>query len=163
MRSTASWVFAFIFPHYFPVTFWNLESIAVTCGMRAEVFSFPSGDFVYHSLFDQERERLDMEAKFPWLAWSDHPLNRSFDPLQFAQVEEYGIVWRGAKATYPPLVPQEHVDATRFCFQRQALFEGYVLEKQWPLLGRRALDFSILQNQKCKIPIAYLYAKESVR
>ena len=118
--------------------------------MRAEVFCFPCGDFVYHSLFDQERERLDMETKFPWLAWSDHPLNRSFDPLQFAQVEEYGIVWRGAKATYPPLVPQEHVDATRFCLQRQALFEGYVLEKQWPLMGRRALDFSIIQNQRSK-------------
>jgi len=74
-------------------------------------------------------------------------LTRSFDPLQFAQVEEYGIVWRGLKATYPPLVPQEHIDAARFCTQRQSVFEGHVLGNQWPLIGRQALDFAIHQNK----------------
>ena len=104
---------------------------------------------MYNCLFDQERERLDLEAKIPWLAWNDHPLQRSFDPLQFAQVEEYGIVWRGLKATYPPLVPQEHVDAAKYCLLRQSVFEGRILDSQWPLMGRRALDFAISQHKAC--------------
>lgn len=102
---------------------------------------------MFHKLFDQERERLDLETKIPWLAWSDHPLQRSFDPLQFVQVEEYGILWRGLMATYPPLVPQEHVDAARLCVLRQAVFEGRVLESDWLVMGRRALDFAINQNR----------------
>jgi len=121
------------------------KCLAVTCGQRAELFCFPCGDFVYHSLFDQERERLDTEARFRWLAWSDHPVQRSFDPLQFAHIEEYGIVWRGVKATYPPLVPQEHILAARYCSQRKALFEGKILENEWPLMGRQALDFCVRQ------------------
>ena len=120
---------------------------AVTCGLRADVFCFCCGDFVYHRLFDQERKRLDLEVKIPWLAWKDHPLQRSFDPLQFAQVEEYGIVWRGLMATYPALVPQEHVDAAQLCMLRKAVFEGHVNESNWFLMGRRALDFAIHEHK----------------
>lgn len=87
----------------------------MTCGARAEIFCFSCGDFVYNKVFDQERERLDMEERIPWLAWNDHALRRSFDPLEFVRVEKYGVVWRGLVATYPPLVPQEHVDAARYC------------------------------------------------
>ena len=107
------------------------------------MFCFSCGDFVYHKAFDQERERLDLAARIPWLAWNDHALQRSFDPFNFVHVEDYGIVWRGLVATYPPLLPQEHVDAARYCLQRQALFEGHLLHTKWPLLGRRTLDFAI--------------------
>jgi hypothetical protein len=51
-------------------------------------------------------------------------------------------------ATYPPLVPQEHIDAARYCLQRQALFEGHLLRTKWPLLGRPALDFIIHQGKQ---------------
>ena len=49
-------------------------------------------------------------------------------------------------ATYPPLVPQEHVDAAKLCMLRQALFEGRVMQRDWFIMGRRALDFAIHQN-----------------
>jgi hypothetical protein len=103
---------------------------------------------VYHRVFDQERDRLDLEAKIPWLAWADHPLMRGFSPLEFAHVEEYGIIWRGAMATYPALVPDEHVEAAKLCMTRQALFEGQLGNSEWLLLGRQAMDYMINQSKK---------------
>ncbi|CAB9497825.1 terminal hydrolase 22 [Seminavis robusta] len=134
--------------HILQHLFLSGHKFAVSCGARAQVFCFPCGDFVYHRVFDQERERLDLESKIPWLAWSDHPLMRGFSPLEFAHVEEYGIIWRGVKATYPALVPDEHTETVRLCMIRQAVFEGKVWDTEWSLLGRRTLDYMIDQNKK---------------
>lgn len=79
-----------------------------------------------HEVFIQEKERIDVGECFPWMGWKDHPVQRSFDALRFMRVLDQGIVWSGMHATYPPLVPQEHVEATRLCMRRRTLFHGDV-------------------------------------
>ena len=84
---------------------------------------------------------------------------RGFSPLEFAYVEEYGIVWRGVKATYPALVPEEHTEAAKLCLQRQAVLAGQVLDTDWCLLGRRALDYMIDQRGRGKTEIVLMHLK----
>jgi hypothetical protein len=107
----------------------NLLKPGVTCGREARVYCFQCGDFVYHEIFDHERDRVDLATKLPWQAWKPHPVQRSFDALQFMRIQDQGIFWRGMIAAFPPLVPIEHVRAAQFCRLRQVLFSG-----EWDLL-----------------------------
>ena len=100
-----------------------------------------------HEIFIQEKERIDVGECFPWMGWKDHPVQRSFDALRFMRVLDQGIVWSGMHATYPPLVPQEHVEATRLCMRRRALFHGDVDGgSDYALPESR--EFARLQSQK---------------
>lgn len=79
------------------------------------------------------------------MAWKEHTVQRSFDPFQFIRTQEHGIVWRGPIATYPPLVPKEHVRASKLSLRRQALFSGGIHEK-WLVTKPAALAFSASQS-----------------
>lgn len=78
------------------------------------------------------------------MAWKEAGIQRSFDPFQFMRTREHGIVWRGPIATYPHLVPREHVRATMLVSRRQALFEGRVHEK-WMIRKSKAMVFAAFQ------------------
>lgn len=74
---------------------------------------------------------------------------------QQQQQENYGcggIFWKGMKATYPPIVPMEHVHIARLCLQRQLMFHGKIDELH--SLSRsndyRMIEFTAMQNQKGK-------------
>jgi len=97
---------------------------AVSCGKQAQIYCFQCGDFVCHPIFDQEKERIDLTQQLPWQAWKEHAVQRSFDALQFFRVQDQGVFWRGMVATYPPLVPKEHVLAARACLLRQQIIRG---------------------------------------
>ncbi|CAJ1930536.1 unnamed protein product [Cylindrotheca closterium] len=121
------------------------HKFAVTRGKRAQVFSFGGGDFVYHAVFDQEKFRIDTMKQLPNLSWKEHKVQRSFDPFQFISTKDYGIVWRGPVATYPSLVPKEHVHATELIHRRKSLFEGRLREK-WLLTKPNAMSFTASQH-----------------
>ena len=100
---------------------------------------------MYHEIFDQEKFRMDTMKQLPNLAWKEHKIQRSFDPFQFLSTKEHGIVWRGPVATYPPLVPREHLRATELIRRRKSLFEGQIREK-WLLTKPNAMAFAASQN-----------------
>lgn len=100
---------------------------------------------MYHEIFDQEKFRMDTMKQLPNLAWKEHKIQRSFDPFQFLSTKEHGIVWRGPVATYPPLVPREHLRATELISRRKSLFEGQIREK-WLLTKPNAMAFAASQN-----------------
>jgi len=120
---------------------------AVSCGTQAKIYCFKCGDFVRHQIFDQEKERLDLIEKFPWMGWKEHSVIRSFDALRFMRVLDQGIVWRGMAATYPPLVPAFHVAATRKCMLRHALFLGNISQLVEPE-SSEVRDFADSQRKK---------------
>lgn len=104
---------------------------------------------MYHDVFDQEKERLDLVENLPSQAWKNHPVQRSFDALRFVHIQDEGVMWKGMVATYPPLVPPEHVLAARLCRRRQILFEGQVAEL--PLTASpNAKYFAALSSQNGK-------------
>ena len=123
------------------------SSLAVTCGPRAKIICFKCGDFVTHPVFTQEKERIDLSQELPWMGWKEHSLQRSFDPLRFMRIPDQGIFWRGMFATYPPLVPQEHVESGRLCRWRQCLFHGKVTEIP-QAASDQAKDFVRRQKEK---------------
>jgi hypothetical protein len=104
---------------------------------------------VYHDVFEQEKERVDLVNKLPAQAWKKHAIQRSFDALRFVHIQDEGVMWKGMFATYPPLVPQEHITAARLCRQRQILFEGEVSELPLTALPS-AKHFAALSNQNGK-------------
>ena len=110
---------------------------AVSCGRRAQIYCFQCGDFVYHPIFDQEKERIDLAECLPWQAWKEHAVQRSFDAIQFFRLQDQGLYWRGVNATYPPLVPLEHVQAARACLNRQRLFNGQVVDLPFLMAEQR--------------------------
>jgi ubiquitin carboxyl-terminal hydrolase 22/27/51 len=118
---------------------------AVSCGERAQLFCFRCGDFVYHEAFQQEKERIDYSQQLPYTAWKKHKVQRSFDPFQYIRTQDHGVVWRGLVATYPALVPKEHLRATQLTSRRQALFEGRVHQK-WLMTKPTALTFAATQS-----------------
>jgi hypothetical protein len=120
------------------------HKFAVSCGERAQVFCFRCGDFCYHELFEQEKQRIDYTKQLAFMSWKEHTVQRSFDPFQFIKTQDHGIVWRGLIATYPPFVPSEHFRATQLTSRRQSLFEGRVKEK-WLVTKPNALTFSASQ------------------
>jgi hypothetical protein len=117
--------------------------LAVTCGCQANVWCFKCGEVVQHDIFEQEKFRIDTCQQFPWMAWKEHALQRSFDALQFQQVDQ-GIYWKGMVATYPPLIPLDHVNACKANQYRYQLFHSP--DNNSPLL--------LLQDEanKCRIP-----------
>jgi ubiquitin carboxyl-terminal hydrolase 22/27/51 len=121
------------------------SGLAVSCGERAQLFCFKCGDFVSHPLFDQERERLELSEKIPLMSWKAHRIYRSFDAFQFLDTQDHGIVWRGLIATYPVLVPKEHILAAQLSIRRQAMFEGRVHES-WIATRPVALEFCANQS-----------------
>jgi len=120
------------------------HKFAVTCGEKCQLFSFCTGDFVYHEVFEQEKARIDYSNKLPAMAWGAHKLYRSFDPLHFMKTKEQGIVWRGLVATYPQLVPKVHLRATEATCRRQALFDGDV-DENWLMNSPVAMTFAATQ------------------
>jgi ubiquitin carboxyl-terminal hydrolase 22/27/51 len=125
------------------------HATAVTCGPKAAVYCFKCGDYVYHEIFDQEKERLDIVEKLPSHAWNKTPIQRSFDPFRFLHIQDEGIIWKGMVATYPLLVPQDHVLAARLSRKRQILFEGE-MEELSLLASPNAKAFAAWNSQKCK-------------
>ena len=123
------------------------HNFAVSCGEKAQVFCFRCGDFVYHEVFEQEKVRIDCSKKFPYMAWKDHHVLRSFDAFQFLKTEDHGIVWRGLVATYPPIVPKEHFYATQLTIRRRDLFGGCA-DERWLLNKPNALNFAASQHLK---------------
>lgn len=121
------------------------HKFAVSCGERGQLFCFCCGDFVYHEVFEQEKARIDYGKKMPLMAWKPHQLYRSFDPFHFMKTQDHGIVWRGLVATYPQLVPIEHIRATEATLRRQALFKGEV-EAKWLASRPSALTFAASQS-----------------
>lgn len=111
------------------------------------MFCFRCGDFVYHEVFEQEKERIDYEHKLKFMSWKHHVVQRSFDAFSFIRTQDHGIVWRGLVATYPPLVPKEHCRAAELSSRRQALFEGRVSES-WLSKRPKALAFAAWQSQQ---------------
>jgi hypothetical protein len=98
---------------------------AVTCGEQDRIYCFQCGDFVTHEIFEQEQERIDISETFPWMGWKDYPVQRSFDALRFMRIPDQGIVWSGMYATYPPLIPNEHLMASRLSMRRQRFMQGW--------------------------------------
>lgn len=76
-------------------------------------------------------------------------MQRSFDALQFFLVRDQGVFWKGMKATYPILVPPEHIQAVRECRQRQIMFRGE-LDELPALSGRQAIAFTERQSRTGK-------------
>ena len=97
------------------------HKFAVTCGKRNSVYCFGCADIVYHEIFDNERERIDLEKTLPSWSWPEQPIQRSFDAFQFVLSRDHGIVWRGMVATYPTVVPSHHIQAAKMVLQRYLL------------------------------------------
>lgn len=95
--------------------------------------------------------------KMPWLSWQEHPVQRSFDPFQFFSVEDHGVFWRGMKATYPILVPNEHVNAATLCYQRQIMFQGRIYDLLPSVTNKEIVEFTMKQNRKrkCHVQICH--------
>lgn len=97
---------------------------ATTCGPQGKIYCFKCGDFVSHPVFTQEKDRIYLTHELPWMCWKDHPLQRSFNAFRFMRIPDQGIVWRGMAATYPQLVPSEHLESAHLCRWRHSLFHG---------------------------------------
>jgi hypothetical protein len=122
---------------------------AVTCGPHSRVYCFKCGDFVYHPVFECERQRIDIATCLPWMAWGVHPVQRSFDALQFMRLQDQDLYWRGMMATYPPMVPEHHAQACRSSWYRYNILRGNV--ERLPLdMSNAARVFASRQAIKSK-------------
>jgi hypothetical protein len=120
------------------------HKFAVTCGERSQIFCIGCGDFVYHEVFEQERFRIQLCRQIPWMAWNPNPIVRSVDAFQFLKTQEHGIVWRGLVASYPPLVPKEHLLAAEMMVRRLSILKGKVNEK-WLLTSPKSMKLAASQ------------------
>jgi ubiquitin carboxyl-terminal hydrolase 22/27/51 len=132
------------------------HGFAVTCGRAARIYCFKCGEddnnavkWASHVIFEQEKERIQLTEKLPFMAWKEHPVQRSFDPLQFMRISQpdQGIVWKGMVATYPVIVPPKHLQAARRCRYRQILFDGGPIEDLLFFWNKTNAN-SILQQQQ---------------
>jgi ubiquitin carboxyl-terminal hydrolase 22/27/51 len=82
------------------------------------------GDFIYHEVFDQEKERMDISHYLPQFGWEVGNLLRSYEPFSFVSTPDHGIVWHGMMASYPTAVSSEFVLAGRLGLKRQLIFQG---------------------------------------
>ena len=71
------------------------HKLAVTCGEKAQIFCSEYGDFIHHEIFEQEKIRIAVARKLPYMGWKEHEVLRSFDPFQFVKTPDNGILWRG--------------------------------------------------------------------
>lgn len=111
-------------------------------------------DFVYHEIFDMEKERIDLNKRIAWMGWKHQPVQRSFDAFQFVQVPDHGIVWKGMHTAYLTSAPAEHVRAARAARWRQIVFHGEV-EELPRSVHRSVVDFSASQGRLGKLFLAY--------
>jgi hypothetical protein len=125
----------------------QILSVAVTCGPQASVYCFKCADWVNHDIFDQERERIDLNYKIPRIAWKQLPMQRSFDAFQFLHVPDQGIFWKGMFAAYVSPISAEHVIASRASLWRLRMFHGQVDELPRVTTRPRALEFAALQGR----------------
>lgn len=100
------------------------HKFAVSCGRRCSVYCFECGDVVYHRVFHQEKERVDLSNAVPEWAWPAHAVQRSFDAWQFRLVADQGIVWRGVMAEYLDVVPPAYAAAARLVLKRFRLLRS---------------------------------------
>ena len=133
-----------------------LYDAGITCGPRAEIFCMKCGDFVYHEVFDQEKERMDISHYLPQFGWEVGSLRRSYEPFSFVSTPDHGIVWRGMLASYPTSVPTEFVLAGRLALRRQLMFNGELEAgggcSTWgPMASRLAITQSRLGKRRCRI------------
>jgi len=118
----------------------------VTCGPLGEIFSFGSGDIVYHEVFDQERERIFLEQNIPSLSWRETPILRGVDPSSFIVTQEHGVIWRGLMATYPAPVSTQLVEASRLAAKRFSIFRGDI-DSRFMEMGANAAELAIYQQR----------------
>lgn len=119
------------------------HSIGVTCGPRGTLYCFGCADIVRHDIFDMERVRLQISAAIPAMAWPAHPVQRSMDAFQFLSLPEHGVVWKGLMASYPSVVPDQHLKMAQFMMKRHNLMKGK-LKCKW---GNKALNVGLYQYQ----------------
>lgn len=81
------------------------------------------------------------------MGWHDGPVQRSFDAMQFLNTTENGVIWRGMIASYPQLVPQELVRASRLSMQRLLVNRGELSSPSSLAWGSQALGFALYQNE----------------
>jgi hypothetical protein len=84
------------------------------------------------------------------MGWHDGPVQRSFDAMQFLNTTENGVIWRGMIASYPQLVPQELVRASRLSMQRLLVNRGELSSPSSLAWGSQALGFAVYQNENGK-------------
>lgn len=121
------------------------HAFGITCGPRAEIFCARCGDFVYHEVFDQECERIEINHRLPLLGWESHAIKRSIDPLSFATTPDHGVLWRGIMASYPQTVPLNLVLAGRASLRRLSLFSGELADSRSLQWGPKAIRFGLCQ------------------
>jgi len=119
------------------------HALGVTCGQRGIIYCFPCADIVYHTIFDMENERLEVEATLPHIAWPPHPVQRSMDAFQFVTLPEHGVVWNGIVASYPSVVPNHHRHMGKLMIKRHTLMRG-AIQCKW---GNLALQVGLHQYQ----------------
>jgi hypothetical protein len=85
--------------------------LAVTCGLQAKVYSFRTGDYIYHTVFEQERLRVDTCELLPWLGWKEYPIQRSFDAFQFVCIHP-------STSSSSPTVPTTSLDMSQSSKQK---------------------------------------------
>lgn len=132
------------------------HNFGITCGPRAEIFCMKCGDFIYHEVFDQEKERMDISHYLPQFSWQAGSLNRSYEPFSFVSTPDHGIVWHGMVASYPTTVSSEFVLAGRLALRRQLIFKGEMeagagCSTRGPMASRLAITQSRMGRKRCKI------------
>ena len=94
---------------------------------QPRIYCFPCGQYMQHEVFENEQHRMDISETLPWMAWNEYGgIHRSFDALQFVNIPDIGVVWKGMKATYPIIAVKEHILAARICHHRYMMFHGEV-------------------------------------
>ena len=99
-----------------------------------------------HAVFQNEQQRIDISEILPWMAWNEYGgIHRSFDALQFVNITDIGVIWKGMKATYPIIAEKEHILAARICHNRYMMFHGEV-EHLPRSISCSAVDFAKQQK-----------------
>ena len=132
------------------------SAAGITCGPRAEIFCMKCGDFIYHEVFDQEKERIDISHYIPQFSWQAGSLTRSYEPFSFVSTPDHGIVWHGMVASYPTTVASEFVLAGRLALKRQLIFKGEMeacggCSTRGPMASHLAIMQSRMGKKRCKI------------
>ena len=120
--------------------------LGVTMESQPRIYCFHCGQYMQHEVFQNEQDRIDISEVLPWMAWHEYGgIHRSFDALQFVNIPDVGITWKGMSATYPIIAAKEHILAARICHYRYMMFCGEV--EHLPLSVRRsALEFTKQQQ-----------------
>jgi len=147
------------------------HNFAITCGERGEIFCMKCHDFVYTEVFDNEKERMKIEANIPWFSWDRRrTLQRSFgfgdeaddffvipdgetaingrSLTKFSQPRSGTVVWRGFQATYPQDVPDELILAAQRTLRRLRMFQGESPQSDYITLDKTTSEFALRQRER---------------